>query len=96
MDPTELNKKWTESYTESPQAIQAEKMAQEHGVNAASSLGLGGSNTALNAIQSGTASIGLEDRQNYLNDMMNKYMQAAGLAKRYLWHRRKRCRTTIE
>lgn len=80
MDPTELNKKWTDSYTESPQALQAEKMAQEHGLNAASSMGLTGSNTALNALQSGTTQIGLEDRQNYLNDMMNKYMQAAGLS----------------
>lgn len=80
MDPTELNKKWTESYSESPQSIQAEKMAQEHGLNAASSMGLMGSNTALNATQAGTTQIGLEDRQNYLNDMMNKYMQAAGLS----------------
>lgn len=80
MDPTALNKKWTESYTESPQALQAEKMAQEHGLNAASSMGLMGSNTALNATQAGTTQIGLEDRQNYLNDMMNKYIQGAGLA----------------
>lgn len=79
-DPTELNKKWIESYSESPQAKQAETMAQEHGLNAASSMGLMGSNTALNATQAGTTQIGLEDRQNYLNDMMNKYMQGAGLS----------------
>lgn len=80
MDPTELNKKWTESYTESPQAIQAEKMAQEHGLNIANAMGLTGSNTALNATQAGTTQIGLNDRQNYLNDMMNKYLQGAGYA----------------
>ncbi len=80
MDPSALNKKWIESYSESPQAVQAEKMAQEHGLNAASSMGLMGSNTALNALQSGTSQIGLDDRQNYLNDLMNKYMQGAGLA----------------
>lgn len=80
MDPTALNKKWIDSYSESPQALQAEKMAQEHGLNAASSMGLMGSNTALNATQAGTTQIGLEDRQNYLNDLMNKYMQSAGLA----------------
>lgn len=79
-DPTELNKKWIESYNESPQAIQNEKIAQEHGLNAATAMGLGGSNTALNAIQQGTTQIGLNDRQNYLNDMMNKYKEAAGLA----------------
>ena len=80
MDPSALNKKWIESYTESPQALQAENMAQDHGLNAASAMGLMGSNTALNALQSGTTQIGLDDRQNYLNDMMNKYMQAAGLS----------------
>ena len=80
IDPTELNKKWTESYAESPQAIQAEKMAQEHGLNASNAMGLMGSNTALNATQAGTTQIGLEDRQNYLNDLMNKYLQGAGLS----------------
>ncbi len=80
MDPTELNKKWINSYSESPQALQDEKMAQDHGLNAASSMGLMGSNTALNATQAGTTQIGLNDRQNYLNDMMEKYKNAAGLS----------------
>lgn len=80
MDPTELNKKWIDSYSESPQAKQAETMAQEHGLNAANSMGLMGSNTALNATQAGTTQIGLEDRQNYLNDLMQKYMQGAGIS----------------
>jgi hypothetical protein len=80
MDPTELNKKWTESYTESPQAKQAEAMAQEHGLNAASSMGLMGSNTALNATQAGTTQIGLDDRQNYLDSLMQKYLAGAGLS----------------
>lgn len=80
MDPTELNKKWIDSYSESPQAKQAEGLAQEHGLNAASSMGLMGSNTALDALQTGTTQIGLNDRQNYLNDMMQKYMQGAGLS----------------
>ncbi len=39
-----------------------------------------GSNTALNATQAGTTQIGLNDRQNYLNDMMEKYKNAAGLS----------------
>lgn len=80
MDPSALNKKWIESYTESPQALQAENMAQQHGLDSASAMGLLGSNTALNALQSGTTQIGLDDRQNYLNDMMKKYMEAAGLS----------------
>lgn len=80
MDPTELNKKWTESYTESPQAKQAEAMANEHGANAASSMGLMGSNTALQATQAGTTQIGLDDRQNYLDNLMQKYLAGANLA----------------
>lgn len=79
-DPTELNKKWTESYTTSPEALQAEKMAQESGLNAANAMGLMGSNTALNTIQTGTTQIGLNDRKNYLDDLMNKYMQGAGIS----------------
>jgi hypothetical protein len=80
MDPTELNKKWTESYTESPQAKQAEAMAQEHGLDAASSMGLMGSNTALQATQAGTTQIGLDDRQNYLDSLMQKYLAGAGIS----------------
>lgn len=80
MDPSALNAKWLASYSESPQAIQNEKMASEHGLNAASSMGLMGSNTALNALQSGTTQIGLNDRQNYLDNLMQKYMAGANLA----------------
>ncbi len=80
MNPEELQNRWASGYNESPSALQAEKMAQEHGVNAANSLGLGGSNTAINAIQSGTSQIGLDDRQNYLDNLMQKYLAGAGLS----------------
>lgn len=79
-DPESLYAKWAGGYSESPAAKQAEAMAQEHGLNAASSMGLMGSTPGLQAIQAGTTGIGLEDRQNYLNDLMNKYMQGAGLS----------------
>lgn len=79
-DPTELNKKWLESYTESPHAVQARGLAHESGLDAASGLGLMGSSSALDALQTGESQITLNDRQNYLNDMMNKYLQGAGIA----------------
>lgn len=79
-DPQALQDKWASGYKESEAAKQAEALAQEHGVNAASSLGLGGSNTALNAIQSGTSNIANEDKQNYLDNLMQKYLAGAGLA----------------
>jgi hypothetical protein len=80
MDPAALQSKWAEGYSESPAAKQAETMAQEHGLNAASAMGLMGSNTALNATQAGTTQIGLDDRQNYLDNLMQKYLAGANLA----------------
>lgn len=80
LDPAALEGDWIKGYSESPSAKNAEGMAQEHGLDAASGLGLMGSNTALNAIQGGTTQIGLDDRQNYLNDLMQKYMAGAGIA----------------
>jgi hypothetical protein len=55
-------------------------MAKQNGLDAASSLGLNGSNTALNALQGGTTRIALDDRQNYLNDLMQKYLAGTGIA----------------
>lgn len=80
LDPASLQADWTRGYAESPSAKNAEAMAQEHGLNAASGLGLMGSNTALNAIQGGTTQIGLDDRQNYLDNLMQKYLAGAGIA----------------
>lgn len=80
LDPAALEAEWSKGYSTSPSAINAQHMAQESGLDAASGLGLMGSNTALNAIQGGTANIGLEDRQNYMNNLMQKYMQGTGIA----------------
>lgn len=79
MHPEKLTDEWNKNYKESEAAKQAERFATEHGVNAASSLGLGGSNTALNAIQAGTSQIGEQDRQKYLDDLWEKYKTGAGL-----------------
>ena len=80
MHPEKLQDDWIKNYHESEAAKQNETMAQEHGLNAASSMGLMGSNTALNAIQSGTSQIGNQDRQQYLDDLMEKYKTGAGLS----------------
>jgi hypothetical protein len=80
LDPQGLQADWIKGYSESPAAKNAEGMAQQHGLDAASGLGLMGSNTALNAIQGGTSQIALGDRQNYLNDLMQKYLAGAGIA----------------
>ena len=80
MDPQALQDKWAKGYTESESAKNAEGMAKEHGLDAASSMGLMGSSPALGAIQAGTTQIGLDDRQNYLDNLMQKYLAGAGLA----------------
>lgn len=79
LNPEGLQNKWRQSYTESQAAKDAEARAQEHGLSAASSMGLMGSSPALQAIQAGTAEIGAADEQKYLDDLMNKYTTALGL-----------------
>ena len=80
LDPASLQNEWAKGYTESDSAKNTAKMAQENGLDAASGLGLMGSNTALHAIQGGTTNIGLNDRQNYLDNLMQKYLAGAGIA----------------
>jgi hypothetical protein len=72
-NPAALRDKWEKGYQTSDAAKNAQGMATEHGLDAASSMGLMGSAPALSAIQTGTSQIGAEDKQNYLNDLMNKY-----------------------
>lgn len=80
LDPEKLQSEWTEGYETSPAAIQAKDLAEQSGLNAASAMGLMGSRPALDAIHTGSSNISLADRQNYLNDLMLKYMQGAGVA----------------
>jgi hypothetical protein len=80
LDPQALQDKWSKGYQESGAAKQNEAMASQHGLDAASSMGLMGSSPALQAIQSGTAGIGAQDKQQYMNDLMQKYMQGTGIA----------------
>lgn len=80
LNPEELYSQWSGGYQESPAAKYAEESARNRGLDAASSLGLMGSTPALQAIQAGTSRIGAEDRQNYLNDLMQKYLSGIGVA----------------
>jgi hypothetical protein len=80
LDPAALQAEWEKGYSESPTAKYAEGLAQQHGLDAASGLGLMGSNTALSAIQGGTSQIGLDDRQRYMDNLMQKYLAGAGIA----------------
>lgn len=80
LNPGGLQDEWIKNYKESEAAKNMEGMAQEHGLNAASSMGLMGSSPALQAIQAGTSQIGAQDRQTYLDNLMQKYLAGTGLA----------------
>jgi hypothetical protein len=79
LNPQELQDKWAGGYKESEAAKNAQGIATEHGLDAASSMGLMGSTPALQAIQAGTTKISLDERQKYLDDIMQKYMSAVGI-----------------
>lgn len=79
MNPQALQDQWSSGYNESDAAKQTEAMAKQHGLDAASSMGIMGSTPALQAIQSGTAGIVAQDKQQYLNDLMDKYKTGIGI-----------------
>lgn len=81
MNPEQLQNQWVQSYQESPEAKQAQAMATQQGLDAASSMGLTGSTPALQAIQGGASNISLADRQQYLNDLMSKYTTGVNTAR---------------
>lgn len=79
MDPAALQDQWSNSYQTSDYAKNLQAQAQQGGLDAASSMGLMGSTPALQAIQGGTAQIGNADRQQYLQDLMQKYQAGIGI-----------------
>lgn len=78
-DPAALQAQWAKSYQTSPQAQQALAQAQQTGQEEASRMGLMGSSAALGNIQQNAATIQQQDRQQYMNDLMQKYMTSIGL-----------------
>jgi len=78
-NPQEFMNTLMQGYQTSDYAKNVMGQAQEHGLDAASSMGLMGSSPALSAIQQGTSNIGNADRQQYLQNIMNMYGQAIGL-----------------
>jgi hypothetical protein len=79
MNPQGLQDEWSQGYSTSPYAQQMQDEAQSGGMDAASAMGLGGSSAALENVQKGSADIMQKDRQQYMDDMMKKYMAAMGM-----------------
>jgi hypothetical protein len=74
LNPVALQNQWASSYETSPYAQQMMQQAQKQGMDAASSMGLMGSSAAMGGIQGKTSEIASADRQQYLNDLMQKYL----------------------
>ncbi len=78
-DPGGLQDEWSNNYETSASGKQDQANAQSNGLDAASAMGLGGSSAALNNIQNRTSDIGQKDKQQYMKDLMEKYMAGIGL-----------------
>jgi len=79
LNPSDLLSKWMQSYSMSPFAQTSMSNAKNAGLDAASSMGLMGSSSALKNIQQSSADIMNSDRQQFLNDLMQKYMTGIGI-----------------
>lgn len=79
LNPSDLLAKWMDSYSTSPFAKTSMMNAKNAGLDAASSMGLMGSSPALKNIQQSSADIMNADRQQFLNDLMQKYMTGIGI-----------------
>lgn len=81
LDPAALENEWASGYETSPYAKQQLARNQTSGLEGASSMGLMGSSAAINNIQQGAGNIMAKDRQQYMDDLMKKYMEGIGLGK---------------
>jgi hypothetical protein len=78
-DPAKLQDEWSKGYSESPYAKQLTQENTAQGMDQASAMGLGGSSAALQNVQKGAGDIMQKDRQNYMNDLMQKYLAGIGI-----------------
>jgi hypothetical protein len=79
LSPGGLQDEWAKGYKESDLAKQLESEATDRGLSTAASQGLGGSSSALQAVQGGTQKIVNQERSQYLNDLMQKYLAGLGI-----------------
>lgn len=80
LNPESLMNRFTSGYETSPYAQQMLGLNKEHGLDAASSMGLMGSSAALGNIQQGAGNIVNQDRENYIKSMMDNYLKGLGLS----------------
>jgi hypothetical protein len=79
MHPGDLQNEWASQYEQSPYAQQLLKQNQAQGMDAASAMGLNGSSAAIGNIQQGAGEIMSKDRQQFMDDLMRKFLAAIGI-----------------
>lgn len=80
LNPQALHNEWLQGYETSPHAQHLQEQAMQQGLEAASSMGLMGSSPVLQALQAGSSRIVAQDRDNYLNNLLQKYLSGAQMA----------------
>jgi ABC-type glycerol-3-phosphate transport system permease component len=78
-NPADLQNEWAQNYQESPYAKQLLEENQGQGLDAASAMGLNGSSGALSNIHRGAGDIQNKARQQYMDDLMQKYLAGIGI-----------------
>ena len=79
LNPASLQNEWVKGYETSPYAQDLMKRSADTGNQQAAAMGLGGSSANLENVQRTGSSIMQQDRQQYLNDLMQKYMTGIGI-----------------
>ena len=79
LDPMGLENEWSQGYETSPYARDMLERNKTSGLDAASAMGLGGSSAALNNIQQGAGQIHNADRQQFMQNLMQKFLAAIGI-----------------
>ena len=80
LNPEQLQNQWASGYEQSPYAQQLLRESSAAGLDSASQQGLVGSSAALNNVTTSAGNIVSQDRQRYLDDLMQKYMQGIGIS----------------
>jgi hypothetical protein len=80
LNPSSLHDRWIQDYNQSEASKIAQARAMEQGNRAASTNGVLGSTPHLQAMQAGSAEIGAQDMEHYIDRMIQQYLQGAGIA----------------
>lgn len=80
-NPTKLRDEWGKTYNESDTAKANEAAAKERSLESASANGLIGSSAAQANMTTATTDIANADKEKYMKDMMEQYLNSIGITK---------------